>query len=224
MFATFAIFALILFTQRHPLTCKLVGLGSYVEIAPEIFLSPKLPIEKHATIKSLIVKGKNRVNNTFGDMVSTPTIVIVANDEEAAYFGANSTATTHLTPLGACLILGPQGHNIDVIAHELVHAEVLHRVGWLTHLFNIPIWFNEGVALIVDHREPFLIKNIKSTPEEIKTVKDKYYGFDFFDEQNTHKNYLAARLAVNGLEPSSLYEKLSQIHDGKSFEEVFEYE
>ena len=57
------------------------------------------------------------------------------------------------TPWGASyLVLGPDGNNSDVIAHELCHDELFTRLGWWRVKRQIPLWFNEGLALMVDYR------------------------------------------------------------------------
>lgn len=50
------------------------------------------------------------------------------------------------------LILGPDGNNADVIAHELCHNELFTRLGWWRVKRQIPQWFNEGLALLLDYR------------------------------------------------------------------------
>jgi len=210
------------FTKRHALACEFVGLTDYTEIAPNVFLDPKIDPDKHKGFRSLVVEGRSRISKTFGVTIARPKILYTSSQTEAASFGANSTATSHLTPAGACLVFGPKGQNIDVTAHELVHAEVFERVGFINYIMEIPVWFNEGVALIVDHRKPFLLKNIELTSKEIESVKAKITGSDFFSGSHIHKNYLASRVAVARLKPTSLFSKLGQIHEGLTFEEVFE--
>jgi hypothetical protein len=50
------------------------------------------------------------------------------------------------------LVLGPEGNSPDVMAHELCHDELFVRLGWLTIKRQVPQWFNEGLALMVDYR------------------------------------------------------------------------
>jgi len=188
-FLALVVFGLTL--QRHAIACEAIQFSGYEEVAPNIFASSSL--ENIGQVLESILKGKERIGSTFGPMIASPKIVLVTNTDEAAEFGANSTATAHYTPLGACIVLGPKGQNVDVAAHELVHAEVGYRVGWLTHWIEIPVWFNEGIALIVDHRPPFLVKNIELNQDEIEAVKQFNTGSEFFDGENTHKNYLASK-------------------------------
>ena len=206
-------------SQRHALSCELIGFSDYVEISPNVFISPKAQKNKHQDILSIISAGKQRITSTYGTMISFPKIVIAMSQSEVASLAINSIGQTHPTPLGQCVVLGPEGQNTDVASHELLHAEVIHRVGWINYAFNIPIWFGEGVAIIVDHREHLLVKNISLTKDIVEDVKLK--GWDFFTDGKTYENYLAARLAVDNLDRSSLYKNLAKIRDGEKFNDVF---
>ncbi|GAB3906493.1 hypothetical protein GCM10028803_38910 [Larkinella knui] len=57
------------------------------------------------------------------------------------------------TPWGdSWIIINPYGRNPDVLAHEMCHDEIFTRLGWLTTQRQIPQWFNEGLALMIDQR------------------------------------------------------------------------
>ncbi len=57
------------------------------------------------------------------------------------------------TPWGhSFLIIGPEGNSADVIAHELCHDELYARLGWFRVKRDIPQWFNEGLAMMLDYR------------------------------------------------------------------------
>lgn len=206
-------------SQRHAIACELIEYSDYSEIISNVFASSLIDEENHERLVSLINSGKSRVNSTFGVTISEPTIIITSTSEEASKFGSNAYATAHLTPLGQCLVFGPKGHNVDVIAHEYTHSEVHSRVGWFNHYLDIPIWFNEGVALLVDYREPYLIANIELSQERVYAVKSK--GTDFFSDENTIENYQAARVAVEALDKSNLYDGLEKIKEGEKFEDAF---
>lgn len=57
--------------------------------------------------------------------------------------------------LPAVILIGPKGTNADVVAHEWSHAELKERVGFIYRFLNIPTWFDEGLAMQVDHRADF---------------------------------------------------------------------
>jgi hypothetical protein len=220
-----SIFSLILLcvflAHKDVVGCEMVGAPKYIEIAENFYVSNAFEKSDHKEFLSKFLKARSRVEETFGKLISSPKIVITQNASGAQNLGSNDTATAHLSIIGECLVFGPQGNNIDVFAHELVHAEVHHRLGWFSQITSMPVWFNEGIALVVDHRPPYLPENIYITNKEIEEVKSKKYGYQFFDG-SAHKNYQSARMAVAKVNPKSLYLKLEDIRNGKSFTDAFE--
>ena len=89
----------------------------------------------------------------------------------------NRVGRTYQTPLGAYVIFGPDGiKSVDVIAHEIAHAELAKRLGYKA-VNKLPDWFDEGLALQVDNRfteEDWLARtnNEKTAPrlDEIITI------------------------------------------------------
>jgi len=67
----------------------------------------------------------------------------------------NSYGNTQFVGGRACVMIGPNGQNVDVVAHEMAHAELFLRVGWLARWLQIPTWFDEGVAMQVDYRSRY---------------------------------------------------------------------
>jgi hypothetical protein len=153
-----------------------------------------------------------------------PWIIIAADPESARRYSFNLHATIHPSPFGrAYVVLGPEGlSDIDVVAHELAHAEHLERAGillwWLT-----PAWFREGLAMQVDHRtkygESALLRAIEAG-EPVPNVQEMI-SFRQFSRGNLPLNYAAARRAVatiyHRLGPSGLSSLLRQQRLGRSF-------
>jgi len=219
LFTFIFIFLLGSISVRHALACEFISYSSYSEIAPNIYSSSSFNNSQNEKLLSIINKSRSRVNSTFGNMISNPKVIIAATEVEASVFGSNAYGNALLTPFSQCIVFGPKGHNIDVVAHEYTHAEVHYRVGWLKHYLRIPIWFNEGVSLLVDFREQYLMDNIVLTQDEIFSVKEK--GVDFFSGDDVRKNYQAARVAVDSIDKTRLYENLEKIRQGEDLNDVF---
>jgi len=213
----FSIIGLILvfggYTQRHTLACEFIGYSSYSEIAPNVFASTSFNRDKKSELLSTINQGKSRVDDTFGNMESNPKVVIVTNKVEASDLGSNEYGRMLYSPLGECIVLGPEGQNIDVIAHEFIHAETHFRVGWLKFL-NLPAWFYEGIGTLVDFRKPYLLENIDLSQEEVNSIKDKPFNFK-------PDNYQASRVLVDNINKSKLYENLEKLKQGQDISSVF---
>ncbi|WP_448563443.1 hypothetical protein [Thalassotalea ganghwensis] len=207
------------FTQRQIIACHTVTLSGYSEIAPNILISPS--INDADTIVRTIKSAKERIEQTFGPVTANSRVVIVNNAEQAASLWSNQTGSTIYSPFGSCVVLGPKGQNTDVAAHELFHAEVFHRAGWFTHFTQVPIWFNEGIALLVDHRKPFKQENIDISEQDIVTVKQAFSSQAFFNTNNIVKRYQSARMATADINPATFYQNLERLAHGEQFQDVF---
>ncbi len=209
------------FFQRHALACDLLPLLDYPRIDEQMFVQPGMTEAQIEALRMHASAASARIRDTYGAPISRPRMLITSDVAMAARWGANHTASMHRMPWGSCIIVGPNGQNVDVIAHEWLHAEIMERVGFLRFLQEIPIWFDEGAALTLDHRPPFLPENISLSAAEILAVQKLGRARDFFSG-NTRQNYQAARMAVQPLiRNEQFYDDLARISAGESFETVF---
>lgn len=210
-----------LFKQQHALSCELLPNLNYKPLTNEIYLAPEISDEVAQQINDMIRSAIERIHDVYGTPKLQPRILILSDPQMAAKWGANETASMHRLPWRSCIVIGPKGQNVDVIAHELIHAEIMHRVGFFRFMKEIPVWFDEGAALTLDYREPFLPENIRLSDAEIESVKALSSGRAFFSG-DIHKNYQAARLTVEPLiNADTFFDDLDQISAGASFNSVF---
>ena len=202
-------------SQRHVIGCQLITPSGYSEIEPNMFFSPSINSNQSDELLSNINLAKSRINSTFGSMISSPKVIITVTENEAVNFGSNPYGVAHLSVLGQCIVLGPEGQNVDVIAHEYMHAEVHHRVGWLNYLLNVPVWFMEGLATLVDFRKPYLLENIDLTRNEVNSVKHQTFNHTGI------KHYQAARVLASDVNKSKLYENLEKLKQGQNINSLF---
>jgi hypothetical protein len=99
----------------------------------------------------MLTEAKRRVSGLYGPLRARPTL-IVSDAATMGRFSDTPTAVTHYQPAGAFTAFGPRGQNVDVIAHELAHAELLARIGFPKLVFCVPTWFDEGLAVQFDLR------------------------------------------------------------------------
>ncbi len=145
---------------RKGLACELVPILGYPQLSGQIFIAKNMDLAESGHLLELIAQASNRLKDIYGQPDSQPRILITNDTLTAERWGANEAGSMHRLPWRSCIIIGPKGHNTDIIAHEMVHAEIQHRVGFWRFLKEIPVWFDEGAALTLDYREPFLRKNI----------------------------------------------------------------
>lgn len=100
-------------------------------------------------------RANSRIRQLWSDQQGRAILIYcpLQDDYERYCAGGEGAGCSVGTPWGSSyLILGPEGNNTDVIAHELCHDELFARLGWWRVKRQIPQWFNEGLALMVDYR------------------------------------------------------------------------
>jgi hypothetical protein len=142
-----------LFTQLF--NCQIIGFSGFSYAGDKIYVSPGFNRNGYPLIRSMVDQAEMRVDSFYVGIQSTPTFIICGTQAEyRKYCNATEGAGCSLgTPWGqSFVVLNPDGFNTDVISHELSHVELLNRLGWWKVTFEIPHWFNEGVALMLDRR------------------------------------------------------------------------
>jgi hypothetical protein len=221
LFVSFPIANIGLFFQRYLIACEFSYLFGFQPINEQFHVGADMPTERYQTLSKIVTNAAKRISDTYGTTESQPKVLFTSDSETTKWLGANDTATMHRAPWRTCIVIGAKGQNVDVMAHEWLHAEIQHRVGFWRFIQEIPVWFDEGAALTLDYRDPFLPENIELPDEQVQSVKSLVTGSKFFsNDVMTH--YQAARMAVIPLiKLDSFYRDLEKISDGASFEQVF---
>lgn len=123
-----------------------------------VYVSRLTPTRQQQQVLANDRQASNRIRDFWGDKQGQATLIYCHTEAQYADYcgGGNSESSAGCSlgaPWGASfLVIGPEGNNPDVIAHERCHDELLARVGWWRTNRQIPQWFNEGLALMVDYR------------------------------------------------------------------------
>jgi hypothetical protein len=136
--------------------CATVRFADFSEIQPGMYCSKGTTAIQQQALKSLIQKSQQRLTNFWGNTHSTPVIIFCHHTELYERYGSGygNPANYFGSPLGSFVVVSPQGLDVDIISHEMCHAELTERLGWYTMTTQVPQWFNEGLALMVDYRFP----------------------------------------------------------------------
>jgi len=164
-----------------------------------------------------------RIERLFGKPRARPYIVYLSKADALWPLAFNSFGSTSFLPGRSCIVLGPDGSNVDVLAHELVHAEIADRVGYWRRWISVPVWFDEGAGMQVDQRPAFAAKWSPRTPSIINRTTAKLF-FGVPPGQLT-ENYQNAKLVVadwlNRTGPSRFYDRLDEIRTRGGFDAMW---
>lgn len=153
----FIIFVLVLlFAWLFPqfLRCFFVEYDSFQEIKPNVFVEEKTTKKQQDSLIKYIESAENRLKNFWGSKNGRAKIIFCTNPETYQKYAKTTEGAGFSigTPLGSWIILNQDGLNVDVIAHEMCHDELMTNLGWWKTKQEIPTWFDEGLALMLDYR------------------------------------------------------------------------
>jgi len=196
------------------------------------YLAPSLSTTERDAVRTLWRQARARIAELYGPLRAQPRLVVA---DAATYprFATGQTGMTHYLPTGHVItVVGPRGHNADVIAHELAHAELVARVGYRATNFCMPTWFDEGLAVQFDHRPPFtesIYFDRLRSGWRVPSLPGLATKAGFFagtrDEVRFH--YAAARVAVGrwlrAMSVAEARQTLETIDCGEAWEERFRH-
>lgn len=209
--------------------CVFIGFSDFKEISSNLYVSENIRDVDYPKIKGLIASARRRIADVYGKPTANPVIIIADTQDEIDGFDLHDIpGTTFYLPWRTYLVLNFHKAGIDVVSHELVHAEIVHRLGYFKRVREIPTWFDEGAALQVDWRPQYAeVKRINSAELARLMTLDTPGKFWSHDKAQNIKNYQSAKAAVAQFyreHPSiSLYDILALIDSGKHFGDVVVY-
>ncbi|GAB4016393.1 hypothetical protein GCM10028808_44710 [Spirosoma migulaei] len=122
---------------------------------PTVYVHQAATSQQHKQLRQHVRTAQLRIKRFWG--AQRGRAILIYCPEQADYeqycAGGEGAGCSLGMPWGdSYLVMGPDGNNADVIAHELCHDELFTRLGWWRVKRQIPQWFNEGLALMVDYR------------------------------------------------------------------------
>ncbi|AIQ32167.1 hypothetical protein P40081_31615 [Paenibacillus sp. FSL P4-0081] len=132
-----------------PVHAALVNYSSMVEVAPDVYIEPDMSKELQDQLLSYVELAQEKVTAIFGERTSTPYLIVALTSRSLGKYTENPTGQTYYLPWNNYIVIGPDGFNENVISHEFTHAELRER---LRNRNVVPVWFDEGLASMVDGR------------------------------------------------------------------------
>ena len=214
--------------QPQAAACALINYRGLDEVTSGILATGDVPIDQRRDFFRLHEEAKLRITNTFGATRASAVIVIGSTEALRDLIpGAGSHASTIDIPYRSCVVVGPNGHDVNVLAHEALHAEIHQRVGHWYRLTQIPTWFDEGLAMQVDFRERYQW-SLRFGAVDRGTVKQWTSRSQFFsgDDEELTRHYAMAKEEVGRwvqeLGREDVYGFLERVRRGDRFTETYE--
>jgi hypothetical protein len=207
--------------------CALIEFSGLEMMPDGTRIQPSSTNAERQAMLEIQTQAKTRITNMFGAPRAKPLVVFLNNPATIFTFKSNGYGSTHFVGPRVCVILGPQGTNVDVVAHELLHAELSERVGPWRRSSEIPAWFDEGLAMQVDFRSRYDSSQTVDASEldSLRTLRSMDQFNAGNDEEITRHYARSKRAAAQWLEKigrSNLYSRFERIRAGESLDSVLD--
>jgi len=204
------------YAHAYVVRLTLIDYADFRNIGSNTYLSKSLPEEAELKVLSLLESARKRVSDQYGEVSATPVTVVLGGKRERKQYGLDGPPGTFLfVPWGGYLLLDYEAASVDVTAHELVHAEVVKRVGYIRRQLDIPTWFDEGAAMQVDHRKKYTLGTMMNHDEFSSIVRvdtpSKFWTSDKAQNINHYRQAKAAMAVLLKHSGESLYGLLGKV-------------
>jgi hypothetical protein len=204
--------------------CMLVEFSGLETLSDGTRVQRQSTIAERSRMLELRQQAKARISKTFGSPRAKPIVVFLKNPAAFFPFGLSEYGSTLFVGTRACVMIGPKGTNLNVVTHELMHAELSERVGAWRRLTMIPAWFDEGVAMQMDFRPQYDLKRPNDDLASVQTLK-LISQFNAGNDQQITQHYALAKAIVakwlTKIGFSNLYSIFDRIRVGEKLEGVF---
>lgn len=135
-----------------------------------IFIDNNFTEEESALLLKLVPSSQKVVSNYFNYLKSNPNIIFCKTQECFRSFGGGGNRGFSVGH--SSVVLAPSDLSLlkCVLTHELFHAELAKQVG-LIKIYDIPSWFNEGMAVLVSNDLRYSIESLNHELQRLNLEK-----------------------------------------------------
>ena len=194
-----------------------------------VYVNASTRKSKIDSLQSLIVQASIRISNFWGQRISKPKFIYCDKEADFKKYCVNPSApaVTYLKS-GVVIVLSANAINLDIISHELSHAEFYERIGFYKFNNKIPAWFKHGLAMQNDYRNYYSEDTLKIKSNNFKNlpaIKSLHSDGQFYTGslEQIMINYMTAKHEIkNWYTKEKLSSFIKDINAGKTFEASFQ--
>jgi hypothetical protein len=155
------------------------------------------------------------------------TMVFCNNETEFSKYASPFVPAATNLKMGAYIIIKDESIDENIIAHEISHTVLYRNIGWYKRTFEIPAWFDEGLAMQVDDREYYSIDSLLAKQKagiKLPDVRAFRKMADMFDGDHAAVmlNYATSKYVIHEwLKDHSLKNFIAAINRGESFDNAY---
>lgn len=210
-----------------PINAALVDYSRLKQVAPDVYMEPHLQdTKKEELLLTYVQTSLTKISDVFGDRESYPYIIYVESQKSIKKYAKNPTGQAYYYPWKNYIVIGPKGLNENVISHEFTHAELRGR---LHNKSKVPVWFDEGLAAMVDGRYSnnkviwSRITNNGKTPVDFDLL-DTYKAFSYGTIEASNSYNLACYEVTRWFTivgQSGLLKLINELNEGGNFKDQY---
>ena len=121
----------------------------FKNIQGNLYVEHETTPQQQERLKDTLREAIAKVEKIYGPLISNPRILASFTKKHYRFLGGGKAKAQ---AYGASAIqLSPEGLSSDIVAHELSHIELHKRVGVVRSYNQIPVWFDEGLAVLASN-------------------------------------------------------------------------
>jgi hypothetical protein len=193
-----------------------------------LYFNPASPRSSIDRVEALIESATKRVVHFWGDKKASPVFIYCEQDADFKKYSINAGApAVTYCKLGEHIVLSNDGIDLNIIAHEISHAELYARVGFYIWTFKLPDWFKHGLAMQNDYRSYYSEDTLKVRTNNFKSLPDitKFKtGAEFYSGSMDQimLRYMIAKYVIRlWYTPEKLQQLIGDLQAGKSFDQSY---
>lgn len=204
---------------------------NFTEVRNNVYIANDYSYDRDYII-SILDDATSRVSDFWGNIESSPIIIICDNEKTLQKLGGDRDTTTVIFFKAYSYIsISSKYINVNVVAHEMTHAELHSRIydGKLPQKL-FPTWFDEGVATQNDYRTKYNDEAWSTATNngldiidlsEIDTVSEFYSGKDTdrVERYIISRHELKEWIGQNGID--GLKELILKVNAGEDFYKLY---